>query len=803
MLVFKSIKASLEKLLSSWDRYDSFLILGEEKIGKTTYLNELSKRICSSDRYVLKLDGYSEYQSAYAPFQLSILNTGSKHTHVKQLGESILDGVTKDTRFPFKSLINLVINQSEVRRNSKLLTLNDIEKRIISQICMVARNKQLIMMVDNYNYWDERSCSLLSFLMTKAAKNSLPFLSNVKLVVSSISSPTSLNFDYTAKLRPSTAYNTFISQFEAVAPGYDDLFYKQLYSITGGNLGQAKEISEFYALSKFNFSEPRIQNPTLTINVLQNVLKDRVVAITKNHSNFTPTMESASVLGKQFEAKFLQIFDDISFTEIIENLSVADQHKLIRKCTAMQNSYEFYDTLIHAFFYDMPDFRKHEYHRKFAHLFESLQPFDYYKRYYHLYHAGLHERAYELFSIHLLRQRQKKIPIATEHEQLLLKEGGKYYESFSALDSALSAADLPVAEVYLQSIDASYGYLTLLERDYIYAMIVSQKGISSEYDNVHRMLSEYFVDLRETYFEQWVRFGIFLLSFCVNRICSHQQGKEVEKILIFELSKRCHEDLHWEILAHILNRNSSALYSTEIALIKVKRSYDFFLSQSNECLEDYVFAAINYSGLLVVASEYRKAYEYSKNCLYEMSEGNNFFYNIEKLLNNHIVSGYLAGELTVMDSIALFEKALESKELMSKPLIANNYNLLIMYNGDIQKSLKFFLKHYDCSRIKNHNDYYRYLYRINCVAALIATNQYDEASVIYKTFHNLIPAIMKSEETALYKRYEVFNRIINERNTFGSVTEFEKQFRLYCGENEFDYYSRPFIFSDQQVWSIV
>lgn len=803
ILVFKFIEVSLNKLLDAWDRYNSFLVLGEGKIGKTTYLSELSKKICSNDSYILKLDGYSEYQSSYAPFQLSVLNSGSKHVQVKKLSENIVDDVTKDTRFPFKSLVNLLINQGEVRRNSKLLTLNDTEKRIISQICMVAKNKKLIIIADDYNYWDEKSCNLLSFLMTKEAKNSLPFLSNVKLVISSISSPTNLIIDYTAELQPSTAYRAFVSQIEVVAPGYDDLFYEQLYSITGGNLGQAKEISEFYELSKFKFSKHKIQNPTLTGNILKNVLKERVIAIAKNNSNFTPTMESASVLGKQFEVKFLQIFENVSFSQVIENLSVADQHKLIKKCTVMHNSYEFYDALIHAFFYDMPDFRKKEYHRKFAQLFENLQQFDYYKRYYHLYHAGLRERAYELFSIHLLRQRQKKIPIAAEHEQLLSKEGGKYYESFSALDSALSSVNLKKAEVYLQSVDASYGYLTLLERDYIYAMIVSHNGISSEYENVYKMLSEYFFELRENYFEQWIRFGIFLLSFCVNRICNHKQAKEIEKTLILELSKKCHEDIHWEILAHILNRNSSALYNTEIALIKVKRSYDFFLSQSNECLENYVFAAINYSGLLIVASEYQKAYEYSKNCLYDLSERNIFFYNIEKLLNNHIVSGYLAGEFTALDSIALFDKALEYEELMSKPLIANNYHLLAMYSGDIQKSLNFFLEYYDCNKVRNHNDYYRYLYSINCVSILIATNQYDRASIIHKTFHNHIPAIMKNEEAALHTRYETFERIIKERNSFGAVSEFEELFKLYCGETRHDYYSRPFIFSDQQVWSIV
>ena len=800
--LFNYIAEKLAIFLNEWESHSSFLVFGQSRIGKSTFVKAHLNNVKNENQYVLELGGSKEYQGAYAPFQLALLGLQNDSYYAKQVGKSAIGEFSKETRLPIKTLVDVFFSHNEIRRNIKLPTMNDIEKKIISHINMATKNKKLIVLIEDYQYWDEKSQSLLAFLMTEQAKSLLSFLAEAKFILISSYRPKSIRCSFEFELSPCSSYEDFVLQLEEDTCGSSKSAYEIIYAITGGNLGQARVIIDILDLSNFGVKSEQNVLDSLNSDILYRVFEERVKVITQISPKFTSAMESASVLGERFEVVLLNKLYDTSDYSLFDNLTLADQYKIVRKCTKISNEYEFYNAMIHAFFYAMPDNRKKEYHYRFSQLFAQLRPFDYYKRYYHLYHADVTEKAFEMLAIHLIRQRQKGLPIATEHGDLIKHAGGKFYEAYHSINQALSAKTFEDAKKPLSYLDASLGILTLFERDYTYAMMVSTKSVYSNYKEVYLMLEKYFHELKEEYFEHWVRFGMFFMIFCVNRICDVQKSQEIERILMFELGKKCQEDSYWEIPIHMINRNSGAIYNIEIALVKTKRSYDFFLSRINERPENYILAASNYSGALILGSEFQKAFEYAKLCIYELKDRSLFIDRIEKLFNNYVVSGFLAGELTGWESVQLLESILGSDGFEKYPLIANNYHLASAYSGKLEDALAFFSRMHKCDRINNHNDYYRYLYNANYLSLLILSNQYSEASDIYNELDMLVPAIFMSEQVALINRYRAYEHIILEMRVYSSISELSNAFKELCSDNP-PFFNGPFFFSDQQFWTTI
>lgn len=803
--IFQYIKNYFNRAIDYLKNENIIFLYGESRIGKS-YLAELCMgKVSETEYYKLHLRAYDGYNPNYYAFLLGLRHSDALY----EVGKEMVTDIINDADFKSIKVIGKIIEYGSSYKRNCLLHLNDSEISIINRINVHCKNRPLFLIVDDYEKWDDASKKLLSFFFTSDAHSMLPFLRDSKIIIigenenciatikEQIGDITSINVKGYSTKEP------FIKEFLKIKPCSDELA-ESLYQITNGNLGMAYDLD--YYMEENSFTESIQIGEIKAKKIFLSIIDKRIRKIDGILPQFTTTIKAASIQGTLFEKKYLpDILEENEFA-IERMLSKAQQEHILKVIAEKEALYSFINNYTYQYFDENYNEYRKEFHYKFACAAKKIHPSDYYTQYLHLRAAGKDIEAAENLVVYLSCQKLKNDIVDDTLQDYLKIVSEDLYNNYLLISQGIDNCNHGLYKAALNKIEfiTPTSELVFLEKDYLTAYFIYDGWIYERNNEAKELLDNNFQTLLSSNFDMWLRSSLLLYIFYVNRLKNNSDARNVEKKIMKEIAKRYQNDTSLEIIVQILNRNASALYSTEIALQKNKKSVDYFERNAHTLPIEYIYALTNFSGLLLIASKYEQGFIYAQKVIKFIFDKNIWIKDLRKIINNYVVNGVLAKKINYNDAIKIFELLLKNIPSQKSVLLINNYYVLMMLAEQTDELIDKMDLLFHSEAVQKHNDYYIYLVGINYICVAIITGNFSIAQNIYSELNIMIPAICINEEYIIKERYSIYDKVILSKDVkFKNLKLLEEYFESNLKEINCDYAKKPYILTDQQFWSVI
>lgn len=803
--IFEYIKNYFNIAMDFLRKEKIIFLYGEPRIGKS-YLAELCMgKFVETEFYKLHLRAYDGYNPNYYTFLLGLMHSDALY----EVGKEIVADIVNDVDLKSIKVIGKLIEYGTAYKQKFFPYLNDSEISIINRINVHCKNRSLFLIIDDYEKWDDASKKLLSFFLTSDAQNTIPFLQNSKIIIIGENEncideiKTQIGDIVSINIKGYSSKEPFISEFSRIKSSSKNLA-ESLYQITNGNLGMAYDLG--YYMEENTFTENMQLGKVKAQKFFLSIIDKRIERIIGILPHFATTIKAASIQGRIFEPKYLpDILEENEFA-IERMLSKAQQEHILELVAEKETIYGFINNYTYQYFDEHYNEYRKEFHYKFACAAKKIHPSDYYTQYLHLRAAGKNIEAAENLVIYLTSQKLKNDIVDNTLPSYLKEISEDLYNNYQIISQGIDSYNSGLHKEALDIIEfiTPTSELIFLEKDYLTAYFIYDGWVYERSDEAKELLENNFQTLLDTNFDMWLRSSLLLYIFYANRLKNNSDARIVEKKIMKEIAKRYQDDASLEVIVQILNRNASALYSTEIALKKTEKSVAYFERYAYSLPLEYVYAVTNYSGLLLIASDYEQGFLFAQKAIKFMSDKNIWIKDSGKIINNYLVNGVLSEKINYNDAITILESLLDNMQSQKSILLLNNYYIFMALAGQTNELMDKMNLLFYSEVVQKHNDYYIYLVGINYICIAITMGNFSIAKDIYNKLNMMVPAICISEEYIIKKRYSVYNEIIlNTNSNFKNLNSLEEYFDKSLEEINSDYARKPYILTDQQFWSVM
>ena len=805
--VFGYIKKYFNIAIDKLKINSNIYIYGEPRIGKTFLAQLCTGKVSDTEYFKLHMKAYDGYNPSYYAFHRGLAQADSLY----ELGAEIVSNIINNSSIQNVKTIGKIIEYCSSYKQKKISHLNEAEISIINRISIHCKNRSLFLVVDDYKKWDDASKNLLNFFITPEAQKIIPFLDNSKIIIVGEDEDNidaikrQIGYIPSIHVKGYTLKDPFVKEFMKIYDSSASLA-ETLYQITNGNLGMAHDLG-LYMKEKV-----LVQNTLSHLGELKakklflSIIDERVQNINKQTPKFAITVKAASIQGTLFNQKYIpEIIGEDEFA-IERTLSLAQQEHFLTLVKNEEFLYSFINNYIFQYFDEHYNEYRKEFHYKFACAAKKVHPGDYYTQYLHLRAAERNFEAAENILIYLTYQKMKNdisdnvllIDLQQMSEDLyncyliICKSINFFYNG--AHKNALENLDL------LNPISDTLFFL----KDYLTAYFIYDGGLYGRNTEACDILISNFDTLVDVDFDMWLKNGLLLYIFYVNRLNNTHEARNIEKKMMKEIAKRYRDNSTLEIIVHILNRNACALYSVEIALKKCSKSVKYFENFAHILPLEYIYALTNYSGLLLVASEYEKGYQFAYKAIRLISEKRIWIKDYRKVINNFLVNGVLSGKINYDEALEMCTNLMQDANFQESVLLKSNYYVFKALAGCYEGLLEEVEKLFWSDSVQKHNDYYVYLVGINLICFSIIMDNPTVGLKIYEDLNEIIPAICSNESYEIKRRYEIYKKILTEPNlSYSNLQSLEDYFAVNLIDFISDYAKKPYILTDQQFWSVM
>ncbi len=771
-----------------------YSVYGGMRSGKT-YLLKLLKCTLSNDGYSVLFLSNDDimFSSDYSVFHSGI----SEVNMIGNLTKNTISIMMSSLSSVLGNISNLLMSLDSYMLSHILFTLNDTELEIVKRIFTLAEKRNLVILADNIDKWDDCSIKLLNKIIELKYYSDISAFNDVFVVTTQTIDKNSLNFKEKIDIEiKNVLLKDFLDRIEKTNLSLLSVDEKEnLYYLTEGNYGIVEDLLGF-SPSIFDTSN---ENNRVEY-IIKSIIKRKLELIDADRT-IESSLGYASVIGKKFDENLLRYLLEKTVYDLKIILNTAKNEHFIYEKNGV---WKFSADYIYDYFLENLIEPRIKVHYQLAEVLAQYVPSDLYNRYFHLKKSEQFDKALDVLTVYCIRNVVEQKFINPNY----LSAISKSKENFDVLSSITNAFELIhkngeyiAARDIVNATDNYVDELVIVERDYVMAFILYHCTDFSDFLEAETILDRIFDDMTIDLY-QWAKSATLLFLLCINRLNNYEKAKTTEKQIIYRLSKMSKIDENLKILSNIIQRVSPSLYNTDVAYLKTKKSFEFFETKKNIYPKEFIMVATNYIAMCICSSRYDEALAISTQASIFLAETfTNDFPHIFKFMNNCVLSRYLSKELNEHQCYNELESICKlNPEYEKNKLLKNNKAIYLSFKN-LDTAINIMYTLYNENKLNVHNDYYTYLFTFNYIVFLLLKNDYAEASKIFDDLDYLIPAICKNEKSIIINRYNALKYIIDSKIDNMSYSQLEEVFKKNLPERVDDYWTHLFIVSDCQYWS--
>lgn len=810
-----------------------FFISGKSGRGKTVSVKQIIQKLEQSGYLLMPLAGDSVLsETEYYPFHaaLSEILPSNAEYGIKDILLNYGDCIPKVGK-SITNILNFLSRRDSAQKNIRDLILNEKEQDIMCKVQFLAEQRDILFICENINYWDEKSLKFLYFILQYREKKYY-FLSNSIFILLYTSDKPSKNDNLICAIKdsitkknriafPELRYTEFKDTLHIL--GYERLLsekeYELLFSLTNGHIRMLVELIRELNQNRLTLNSAEGKPKEILAAILHQRLKD----CGATGEQIKTTLEYASLLGLSFSSyelnEILQLKSSL-FQQIIER---SNKLRLIEKQSDKYNIFQFAHDIIHEIFQHEISENGLEYYERIEICLKEIEPGQYIRRSQYAFKAGNINRSFILAVLNILKKIREDGFISEDdllkYKQLFQKEKSffMYYEYIismkkgydlyqqgdykNALKMALQIEDIyPIEFIVEKEILCSYCYTKKIDSNYRYEGLERLKN----YTSIENCNNE-----RDLYERVLVR--LVILEAHLGNISN---ARNIERKIICSLNNRISHDEQAQIRFYTLNRISNALYGCETAADKMKKSVEYFGIDFEKgglwrSTKQYYLSQVNYAGILCLNGKFKESYRRNKKILALCQQFPDYpFPRTNIFLNNYLISGYLAHQLTVEECIHTFKQLVDSIAPCAERLFyIANYSIFLALSGDIREALLQLQREEQIQDIKDDKEKI-YNYRIafnSSIYQFLLNNKEEAIKTLSALNHQMLSSDIQND--AIYAQKRVSQVIQYISNTDIPVTSEQWENILLQDSNEFqitpwNYYGKGYAFTTVFNWDL-
>jgi DNA polymerase III delta prime subunit len=819
----KHVLSKLRDWLENKGSSKCVVVEGPSGSGKSWLINELGHHLLSfAGRVVIRAAG--DPLNSSRPL-LPLLGALARTQRVSRFIKGAAVAGAQASPFSTGALLSFIVENSLnwKEKNSAALTpfLTVAERDILVELQLRAGKSQLLLVLEDLQWWDETSLSLLKLMLGGYLDGAFPFLSRTKFVAvvrsdvlpaaKSLSEVRELLGEHVLKLRycEEACFKDLLLSLGMELPP-TDAECQALHNVTQGHLGLALEIARLGQADGPNLA---IQGDGLNLDdICSKLMSWRLDQLGERGTAIAELLTQASAIGLSFSKSEIMCLIESDASSLSRQMRDASSLDLI---SIEGDLYAFRHDLLRRYFINRPIDDDQNIHARFAECLRKLRPGQYAERRQHLALAREFKEASNM-GAHACLSLERDARLTPERRLGLVEHAGPIARF---VDTMLKATRLAENGKYAEGlqligeIDLTYSDGLLAEKAILAARCLIKLLTQDKFKEAVQILGEA-SRVYDSEPEVWSR--VILASVVAN---AYAGDTEASKRKAMELARwaapRQSFDPDAARVLHRLNVKADLYLVPESAAAVLAEACTYFgPSHDDGGARDpinYFIALTNLSGNELMRGDFDRAHSTAAKANYFLQQCRRTgdvgdFPRVDMHLNNLVVAGWQSGAWDLPSCINAFDNLIENTPATNdRPLLESNRAVLKIMSGDLVAPLKD-LRHL-FKALSSHDDYdayYVYFIGNNLTGALYAAKQVEEAKAIWNALGQVV-AKLDTSRLPYRKRHDIQSRCFSKPSCEATAEVWEKHLakeaNLPLEGPSWAFLARGFLLSDLQYWS--
>lgn len=733
----------------------------------------------------------------YFPFTQAITKTPTEKPIKKSLLSSIVKDVTQlDT-------VAAIVEHIMFKQNSSSM-LSARENELLLRLEHSANNKAPVFLIYGFSNFDCNSLELTSLLLSGKLNEAFPFLKNSRFLFLCETSEESSFVLQRIKLCEHIDIHLSLPQLNNISeilskicPGSDFIPADQekIFCLSGGRLSVIEILSHHLQLKGQSIINQSTQD------LISNTLSKRISKMGELGAKLENILVFAANIGNTFNIPLLKkATDPVSCDLALKS----GEDEYLTKCNNKTGRFICHEVWSYFSSCASED-KKQEIARILERAVYYFDPYDYLTRARYFEQAGLRNDALDLY---ILAYNSIFLEGITPDNNLLTRIAalskqcgeGEYWNDLSRAYSSINQLDYLTCAIILENMALPSSERLLLLKEYLTGLCFHKLGLRSEHQQeamiTMEMAAAHAYDIEEGI---WCDCQNALISFWMNAHGNITAAKQACKELTYYYTQKSFSAFAQKGL-HALERKWGAIFSAERAVIRTKKSVEYF--RNSYYPSQYLMSLNNHAANLILIGHYDEAMYYLNEAFSALKNYPSVSINRMYLLNNYILCAVLSKKLKPDVAYQKLLSIIEEKEFSDWIIILKLNCAIYMALSGNTSDAENNLRELECTIQAIDDDYYSFYVYSNLAAVLYLRGNRVEAVQMLKSQCLKAPTLFKAtEKTQAEARTKQWITVMEQE-----IIEDPKIFDSFlldgnCVQSQWHFWKRGFLYSDIQFWS--
>jgi AAA ATPase-like protein len=791
------------------------VLSGPSGCGKTWVAHQVAEMLPDDVTCAFASGDRSNANRDYLPFAsatMSVVRQSFVASAIPEVGRSIphFGGIVG-------FLLQYIVNRRETEQSRRSFTLDQSDREILLRLDRIAARGRLLLVLDDLQWWDERSIGLAQLMISGRVNDMFPFLNNTAYLALTTTGQAATSTSYDELRKTFTGPEIQLgycdeSDFGAVLQGlglrmalrHDTT--RELYRITRGHLAIARQLVDY--LNRSQSADDLLLLKTFE-QFCHQILDARVSSVGPEASILREILSCAATIGMAFSRRELECIANDYRPQVLKCIRAAKALNLFEEYDSnLRFLHELYPRVLKT--QDLDESR--DLHSRFAKCLQRIRPGDYRSRARHHLEAeeSIHAHVCEIHAlladlregraIHAIQQ----YPDQPRHDSLRA-----FYSLMQQVYAAFGNGEYERAIALGRTVDETLPLALRAECDWVIASSQTRLLSSAERENAAKLLERWAGLAREEP-ELWSRLALARVV-ALGQMNADSATKAATEHLLQHLSAREDYDVGAERMMNRIKLRADLLYETDVAHYRLREARSYFgpptaAAPSRDPL-CYYLALLNLSGNEIMLGRYSDACETAAACkLYIESVQGTIddirFPRPDVLANNTVLSAYRAGRMPAHEAAAYMESILATSPMSNdSPLMQSNRVALSVAAGELADPslLEIWFERLSS---KDYEPYFVYFVGNNLAATWLALGDVQAARKYWQRIAPLVGALEFQLMPHMSIRHARLTQMLLSDDSTLEICE--RTLRASTADAvgpTWDHHAHVFLLSELQLWS--